>query len=136
VRTGYLKRVQAGVTELLLLTERDDVEGKVTPPSQRQGRPGVLRDVRWPVQAGARTISIDVKAPAGSGTDLARLIVKANPEVGLGTDLVGIAPVGTGWVTIGPLSFTATAIGVLEVWRERRDDMMDAELYWDNLQVT
>jgi hypothetical protein len=51
------------------------------------------------------------------------MVIKANPGIGVATDIVGIAPAGTGWVKMGPLAVTATHAGVLyvELWNKDTD---------------
>lgn len=93
---------------------KNDTEGNPTFPSLQLDIPGFWR-FRWVVKPGVRSIQINAKQ-AANGTPRPTMVVKANSAVGLAADLTGTAGSSTGWVVIGPLSFTCTVIGV--VWVE------------------
>lgn len=95
---------------------RDDSVGASAAPSLRMTRYGVYRCL-WSIAPGSRRVSVKVRQTLPD-TPRPRLVVKATPEVGLAADLTADAPAGTDWVTIGPLAFTATAIGAVwvELW--------------------
>jgi hypothetical protein len=131
---GQARRISYGFDrDLFMGNVRDNALGTPTPPSQRQAVVGIIKDIFWPVEAGARSISISCRY-TGSGTP-PRLIVKANGPVGLTADLTGSPSSSGSFVTIGPLTFTAIAAGVIHVWRERRE-YGTQDVNWDNLQVT
>jgi hypothetical protein len=113
-------------------TQRDDAAGSPSAPSQVQHGFGYLKQMLVPVTAGAWTIAIDCKMGTDPGASLRpQLVVKANPEVGLQNDLVVTATAGTAWQTLSA-GWTATATGVVEVWRYKRDRDI-SEVRWDNL---
>ena len=97
---------------------KETVQGSPTPPSLRLDYPSNWR-FRWIVNPGVRTISVNAQqyiTSSASGSFTPSVIVKANPNVGLKTDISGSIPNILGWQTIGPLSFTATNTDV--VWVE------------------
>ena len=129
---GHYRSVVIGTQELWAASGKDS-DGDPG-PSQKQGRLSILKDIWWPVAAGTRTIKISVKySPA---TPVPKLIIKANPAIGVNADVVGTAPAGTQFVTIGPLVVTPTSDGVLQVWREWRGRDMAGFAKWDNIAVT
>lgn len=117
---------------------RDDVIGNPVGPSQRQDGSGIIGPDRnailWPIhEVGTRTFNIDVKyTPDVSPRP--RIIAKANPEVGLLADLVDEAVSSAGWQTL-TVSFSALAVGIVEVWREVPSGYADARTWWDNVRV-
>lgn len=52
------------------------------------------------------------------------LTAKANPSIGVASDVVGTAPAGAGWKKIGPITVVATGPGV--VWVELRNNLRAA----------
>lgn len=118
---------------------RDDVVGNPTPPSQKQGAPGILRHLLIPLSTGAHTISIDVLFTAPGAAQrpepFPRMTVRANPDVGLLADVVAQAVDAETWQTL-MASFSTTKPGVVEVWREKRCLGMDDTVWWDNLTVS
>jgi hypothetical protein len=116
---------------LLMGAAQDTTQGNPTQPSQSHPRPGIFKDIFWRVTAGSRTFSIDVLY---TGTAPC-IIVKRNPAVGLQEDVTVTAGAGPGWVTISQ-SFTATATGVVAVWRQRTDSDLTHVLNWDNVRTT
>lgn len=128
--TSYLgdgtfgRHMQTGVTE-------NFDEGNPTAPCLQLTYPGFWR-FRWSIKPGLRSIYIQTKQPhflSGSVPYVnvfypPTLIVKANSTVGLNTDLIGTAPVEQGWVQIGPVSFTATAVGPVwvELWNNNTNE--------------
>lgn len=117
---------------------RDDAIGNPVGPSQRQDGSGILGPdgmaILWPIhEAGTRTFNIDVKYIP----DIAprpRIIAKANPEVGLLTELIDEAASSASWQTL-TVSFSAIAVGVVEVWREVPSGYQDARTWWDNART-
>jgi hypothetical protein len=115
---------------LLLGAGRDDTQGQTTAPSQSHPRPGILKDVFWPVSAGMRSFSIDCKSTGGAP----RLRVQAAPDLGIASEQIVTAVAGSGWQTL-TFTFTALAAGVIWMWRERTDADLSHQLWWDNIIV-
>ncbi len=88
------------------------VEGSPSPPSLRMDALGKWT-FRWLVQAEANSISALVKQ--ADVTPRPSMVVKANPLIGVPLDLVAVAPAGSGWVTIGPITVTPSVKGGLRV---------------------
>lgn len=132
IDTPYVVRL-FGDEELAAFAVRDDTDGSPTPPSQKQQRVGLLRGVFVPCEGGVRVaISIDCKYTP-QGAPVPRIILKANPSVGLPDDIASDVPDGTGWVTVETTPFVPTADGVVEVWREQRQP---GSVCWDRLVVS
>jgi hypothetical protein len=94
---------------------RDNTEGNTSPPSMAIDMPGRWR-FKWGVETGAtRTLSIRVKQVSNVAGKRPRMIVKANPGIGVPSDVIVDAGAGTGWVDLGPASVTPTTNGVLDV---------------------
>ena len=89
---------------------------------------------RWKVVAGQNQISVNVKQEANQNPR-PTLRIYANTEVGLLEDIVGTAESSTGWVTIGPLSFTSESYGVMWCALESNyaGEFDGAPCYWDHL---
>lgn len=88
---------------------------------------------RWAVPASVSSVQVDVKQSCNV-SPRPTLTIKANPDIGVNSDVVGTAASGTGWVTIGPISATPSSRGVLIIeldcpTREEGDD----GCFWDNL---
>ncbi len=114
------------------LSGRDDTDGKTSPPCEKQIRRGIIRGIIWPVDPGNNTFSIWVKH--SGHTPAPRIIVKANPQVGLQSDLVVQAGPSTDWQQL-TVQFTATDKGAVEVWREVRAIEQNAFAKWDDIAV-
>lgn len=87
---------------------------------------------RLPVEAGDRTISIKTLQPTA---DAARpwLQIKANSDIGV-VESITPASTGAGWVTIGPVAFTASGTGAIEVYLVNPSD---GRICWfDQLKMT
>ncbi len=111
---------------------RADDEGASGAPCLKMTRGSRLR-LRVPVAQGARAISVKVKQDTPA-TPLPKLIVKANPEIGLAADLEATAPAGSGWKTCGPVSFTSIQNG--GVWIELAASFIGVgACYWDDITV-
>jgi hypothetical protein len=110
---------------------RNDSDGNPSAPCQSQPRPSVLKDIFWRVNVGSNTLEIDCKY---TGT-APRIIIRANPSLGLQADHTVTAGAGSGWVTLS-YTFTATAKGVVNVWRERLDGDITHTCLWDHLVVS
>jgi hypothetical protein len=112
---SFGRHLQVGV-------QRNDADGSPNVPCIQITYPGFWR-FRWSVATGTRNISLQVKQ-ARNLAPYPTFIVKKNSAVGLGSDAVATSPGGAGWVTIGPLTLTFTATGV--VWVE----------LWNNIEHT
>lgn len=123
--------------------QQSNTEGTPATPSLLIGQPGQWR-FRWAVKSGSQTISISVKQPSAV-TPYPTMTVKANPAIGVNVDVVGTSAGGAGWLTIGPLTVTATGIGVVWVELSNNDTgtydptngniFPSAPCYWDNLLI-
>lgn len=92
---------------------RNNSTGTPTAPSIQIYGPGVWR-FRWTIRVGTQTIRCACMQ-VGNGTPRPTMVVKANPDVGLNADVTGTAPSSATWVTIGPLTVTASAVGAVFV---------------------
>lgn len=131
---GYVRLLMVGTMELWLNSGKYVADGNPSAPSYQQGRPGILRFIDWPVKSGTRTLSISVKQTPDA-SPYPRVRLKANPGIGVNSDVVGDAVAGSGWQTIGPLTINPTGDGVVSVWLEVRHQSMSGYALWDNLQV-
>lgn len=131
-----IQGIDTGLGGLTVGVRREDVEGNPAPPCLAIDIPGHHR-FRWGVLAGTRTISIDTKQVSNVTGKRPRIIVKANPEIGVNADVVGDAGAGTGWTTIGPLTVTPTSDGVLwvELWN-MDTQTFESPAYFDHLVRT
>jgi len=120
-----------GVQDQLWPGGRDDLEGSPTPPSLRVVGGGVMR-FRLPVDAGVRTLSVKCRETS-SLVARPTLRVRANVEIGLQADLEAVAPSGSGWVTVGPLTFTASTKGGVAIELLSFAASWEGECQWDNL---
>lgn len=93
---------------------RNNVDGDPAAPCLELRHIGFWR-FRWSVKAGVRNIQINAKQVSNYPTRPS-MVLKAETSVGLLSDITAVAPSSTGWVVIGPATFTATAAGV--VWVE------------------
>ena len=87
---------------------------------------------RLAVDAGDRSVTLSVKQPL-SAQPRPQLIVHANPDIGLAASVSGTAPAGDGWVTLGPVAFTATAAG--GVWVELVNPANNYDAFYDNVAI-
>ena len=111
-------------------------------PSFKVARPGVGLKILWPVKAGSRTFSIDVKYYRKDNGIVAltpRVRVRANRACGVNTDVTVSAASGhegayaalATWQTVS-VPVTVVSDGVLEVWLENVDEGMSVRVLWDN----
>lgn len=115
-------------------TQRSDTEGNAT-PSQVQSRNGDLYGIYVPLAAGSHSISLDLKAEMDTGVLFRpQLIVKADPYLGVYSDVVTAAASGTAWQTV-TANVTLALDGVLCVVRRKRGPD-HVRVWWDNLSVT
>lgn len=124
------RRIHYGAEVLDPNSGRDDSDGQPT-PCLRVGGSFSLR-FRIGVLAGVRTITVQAKQ-TNAGEPRPVLMVAANSDVGLDAPLLATAPAGAGWVTVGPVTFTATVAGAIEV--ELRNPSGFRPCQFDNLLV-
>lgn len=130
--------MHAGATHAALRygVRKDDSEGNPSAPCLAIDYAVPYR-FRWPVRSGDRTIQVDAKQVSNIAGKRPKLVVKANPAIGVDLDVEGSAGAGTGWVTIGPLDVTPDADGILWVELQNVDtDTLYSPAFFDNIQVT
>jgi hypothetical protein len=111
------------------------VQGNPAPPSLGFKFPAGW-SASWGLSPGMRSIQVYVLQAANT-SPRPSLTVLANTAVGVAANLVAYAPSGTGWVSIGPLAFTATAAGVVTVQLASNSTAADAlPCYFDHIVVT
>lgn len=119
--------------QLAAEARRDDSEGSSAPPSLYLPKGGRIR-LRIPIAAGSRAVTIKAKQPSMAlPRPTARIL--ANAAIGLDADLAATAPVGSGWVSIGPLTFTASANGGVVVELFAQWSGGDSGCWFDALTV-
>lgn len=135
ITTMYGDGNTSGIRHFQIGLGRDDIEGSPAIPSLKLIYPGMWR-FRWTVVAGTRTISIRTKQYDNVISQRPTIKIRSNVDVGLLSDLTSTAPTGNNWVTIGPLSFTATSTGVvwIEVWNNL--NVTNKPAYFDHIVVT
>jgi hypothetical protein len=99
-------------------------EGFPSPPSLWMSEPGSWR-FRWQVMTGSQTISCYVKQEINTAP-FPTMVVRANPDIGIVADITGTSPGGAGWVKIGPITATASSVGVVWVELRANNTGMDA----------
>jgi len=99
------RHMQVGVS-------KNTISGSPSAPCLSLDIPGMWR-FRWVVKPGIRSIYVNTKQVTTILTSSLRpsIVVKANPDFGLIADVSASAATSQDWVTIGPLSFTATGTG-------------------------
>jgi len=126
--TTYGRHLQVGVL-------RNNSIGNPAQPSLQLDIPGMWR-FRWGVIAGPRAIQINVMQVV-NGTPRPTMIARKNTAVGLNADITVTAGSSTGWIVLGPITFTATAAG--PVWVELHNNYYGAfatPAYWDHIIAT
>jgi hypothetical protein len=127
-----LLRILAG-SDVLSPGSRDDTDGKGASPCFKQERYGVTRGILWPVTPGVRTFKIWCKHSGHS--PYPRIVLKADPLVGLREDAVVVASSSTAWQELS-VALTVVQQGVLEVVREVQSKDQTAWARWDDIAVT
>ncbi len=94
---------------------KETTEGTPSAPSLRLDYPGNMWRFRWVVKVGNRSMSVSAKQNSTGSAYRPSMVIKANTAVGLMYDVSSSAADGAGWVTIGPVTFTAGASDVLWV---------------------
>lgn len=87
-----------------------------------------------PVKAGYCTIKADVLQP-NSDRAQPELRVIANSKIGLGADMIQLAPHGDGWVEVSA-SFTAIANGAVSVEIRNPEHHWDVRVLVDNIRIS
>lgn len=93
---------------------KEPVSGSLNDPCLKLEYPGFWR-FRWAVKSGTRTVSVQARQNS-TGSFRPSVVIRANPSIGVNTDVSGSAPDGNSWTTIGPLAISPTSVGY--VWVE------------------
>ena len=110
-------------------------DGTPSPPSLFMQYPSYFR-FKWIVQTGTRTIQVSCKQDINL-TPRPSMIVRANVSLGVPADVSATAPSGTGWVIVGPVTITATTMGLLYVDLLSNGSAENANpCLWDNIVST
>ncbi len=125
--------VLVGVQDRLWGGGRDETEGNPASPSLRVAGGGVFR-FRIPIDSGQRSVSVKCKETSALAPRPVLRICE-NGEVGLLAAVEAVAPAGSGWVTVGPATFTATAKGGVVIELVSFSLSWEGECYWDSLTV-
>lgn len=112
---------------------RDDEDGSPTPPSFSMPWGGTIR-LRLGIEAGPRSVSVKVKQPSAT-LPRPTMRIMPNAEVGIATELIATAPTGEGWVTVGPIAFTATAAGGIFLELSAPFSGGESGASWDTVRV-
>lgn len=99
-------------------------------PSLRIAGGGVYAR-RLKVAAGAREVRVQALQPK-DGRARPRIRVKANPAIGVTSDIVGTSASGAGWNQI-TVSLTASAAGGVWVILENPEPRLESSCWFDNL---
>jgi hypothetical protein len=118
------------LSDYLVLGGRNNADGSPASPSLEMDTRGHWR-FRWKVLTGARSIQISVKQ-AANVTPRPTMQVVDNSGAVLGT---ATAPSGTGYVTVGPITFTAASDQVCWVYLMHNyvSQIGVVPAIWDNL---
>jgi hypothetical protein len=121
-----------GVRHMQVGILRNNTEGNPAPPCLEIAQPGMWR-FKWSIKIGQRRISVRTKQVAYYPNQRPSIVIKANPDIGIPSDIIVTADVSTDWVTIGPVVFTATAIGMTYV--ELRNNLAGelSSAYFDHI---
>lgn len=102
-----------------VLGGEDLTVGNPAQPSIRMDASGKWR-FRWALTIGSHMISVNV-LHAINQNPRPSIVIKANPAIGIPSDIETFAPASTGWVTISSPSFPVTALGV--TWVELHNNL-------------
>lgn len=133
VAPNYFRRISSVGPIIYSRGQRNNNEGDPAQPSLELVGRGFFR-FRWTVVAGTREITIEVKQVINA-SPRPSLIVRANPSIGVNSDVEESAGSGTGWVTIGPATITPTSNGAVWVELHANYDAPESS-YWDTLTVS
>lgn len=129
------RRIKCGDESYIYNSGRDNTEGDPSPPSLKVGYQGTWK-FRWKINPGERTIQINVKQTINQNPRPS-LVIKSNSNVGIVTDVMGVAEASADWVTIGPVEITPTLSG--SVWVELKNNYTGSgeyPCYWDHIVTT
>jgi hypothetical protein len=126
--TGGIKDFQVGM-------KKNTTEGSPATPSLELSIPGMFR-FRWSLTVGSRSVSIRVKQADLVATQRPTLVIRANSDVGVNSDLTATAAAGSDWTTIGPITFSATAVGMVWVEVYNNLQVLNTSAYFDHIVVT
>ncbi len=107
---SFGRHMQVGVN-------KQTTDGSPSSPSLQLDYPGNMWRFRWTVKGGNRSISILAKQNS-TGSNRPQMIIKANSNVGISSDLTVAAPDGAGWVIVGPITFTVPSGSTDVIWVE------------------
>jgi len=127
---------RADTRHLALGIRKATDEGYPTPPCLAIDIPNMWR-FRWGVLTGTRSISIYTKQVSSVTGLRPKMVVKANPSVGINVDVSASAGLGTGWIRIGPITINPTQDGALfvELWNMDIYNL-NSPAYFDHLVAT
>lgn len=135
---GHLRQIRMldpDSGDLTVGIRMSNTEGNPETPSMAIDIPNA-RKFRWGVLAGTKTISVRAKQVSNTTGSRPRLVIRANPAIGVLVDVVGEASSSADWVTIGPLSVTVTGPGVLLCELQNVDHAaFDSPAYFDHIVV-
>ena len=97
----------------------DFTNGYLAAPCLALDYPGFWR-FRWTVLAGTHTVQVYVMQPYNAAP-YPSVVVKANPAIGVNSDVTGTSAGGPGWMLIGPVTINPTSEGV--VWVELHNNL-------------
>jgi hypothetical protein len=127
-----LQSLVAGATSYVFGGE-DLVEGFSSAPCLRMDAKGSWR-FRWALTVATHSITVYVKQ-AINQSPRPSLCVKANPSIGILTDIEVFAPSSTDWVAVSSGSFAVTTLGA--TWVELRCNLETNvgffPCYWDSI---
>lgn len=124
-----------GLQYLTFGAGKDSVVGNPTAPSLALKYASTYR-FRWVLHTGVNILYVNC-LQAINLMPRPTVTAKANPDIGINADVSATAPSGTGWVTIGPVSVTASAAGAVYVWLTSNTTSENAApCYFDHLVAT
>jgi hypothetical protein len=132
----------SGIRHMNMTMQKNTTEGSPNSPCLEIGQPGFWR-FRWVVKPGQRRIAVrakQVKAVADPNWRPS-MVIKANRNVGLNSDVTVLAPAGMDWVLIGPYVFTATGTDVVYVELHNNlymneNPLQESKAFFDHIIVT
>ena len=113
---------------------RDESDGSPASPCLRVLGGGVFR-FRIPVDAGVRSISVKCRE-ASTLAPRPVLRICENAEIGLLAPIEATAPAGTGWVTVGPVTFSASVKGGVVVELVSFGLSWEGDCRWDSFGLS
>lgn len=105
--SGWTREMQTGIA-------KSDSSGSLGDACLVLNYTGFWR-FRWAVKSGTRILTVQASQNS-TGSFRPSVIIKKNPSIGINNDVSASAPDGAGYVTVGPMTITPTALGY--VWVE------------------